>query len=62
MEEPEYEKIIAQLVKFMNKLPHPKEMNDKMAEFTVDRLRLKITKLIHDLDDFASLDARGWIK
>lgn len=62
MQEPEYEQIIAELVKFMNKLPHPKQMYDKMAEFTVDHLKIKIGNLIKDIDKFADLDSRGWIK
>lgn len=46
----------------MNNLPHPAELYDKTASFTVDVLRLKVQALIKDMDKFADLDARGWIK
>tara|TARA_Y100000004_G_C8936372_1_gene422284 strand:+ start:101 stop:289 length:189 start_codon:yes stop_codon:yes gene_type:complete len=55
-------KTIAQLIKFMNKLPHQSELHDKAASITVDVLALSIQKLIKDIDKFADLDARGWIK
>jgi hypothetical protein len=55
-------KTIAQLIKYMNNLPHPAELYDKTASFTVDLLRLKVQSLIKDMDKFADLDARGWIK
>ena len=46
----------------MNKLPHQSELYDKTAAVTVDVLALSIQKLIKDIDKFADLDARGWIK
>ena len=55
-------KTIAQLIKFMNKLPHQSELFDKTASVTVDVLALKIQGIIKDIDKFADLDARGWIK
>lgn len=55
-------KTIAQLIKFMNKLPHQSELFDKSASITVDILALSVQKLIKDIDKYADLDARGWIK
>ena len=57
-----HSRILADLIKYMNKLPHPKEMYSKMAEFTVDNLKMKIQTLIKDIDKYAELDAKGWIK
>ena len=62
MREQIYEKVVADLIKFMNKLPHPAELTYKQADFTIDHLRLKVSNLIQDIDKVASLDARGWIK
>ena len=57
-----HSRILADLIKYMNKLPHPKEMYNKMAEFTVENLKMKIQTLIKDIDKYAELDAKGWIK
>jgi hypothetical protein len=46
----------------MNKLPHQSELYDKAASVSVDLLLLNTQKLIKDIDKFADLDARGWIK
>lgn len=46
----------------MNKLPHQSELFDKTASVTVDVLALKIQGIIKDIDKFADLDARGWIR
>jgi hypothetical protein len=62
MREQLYSKTIAELIKFMNKLPHQSELYDKAAAVSVDLLLLNTQKLIKDIDKFADLDARGWIK
>ena len=54
--------IIADLIKYMNKLPHPEEIYDKMGSFTLDHLKIKIQTLIKHIDQYAELDAKGWIK
>lgn len=62
MREDSYAKTIAQLVKLMNKLPHQAELYDKAASVSTDLLLLKIQGLIKDIDKYADLDAKGWIK
>ena len=62
MREENYSKIIAELIKFMNKLPGQSSLHDKAASVTTDLLLLNTQKLIKDIDKYADLDARGWIK
>lgn len=62
MREELYSQIIADLIKFMRKLPHPMQLHDKMANFTVDHLLLETQKYIKLIDNLAELDAKGWIK
>ena len=57
-----HSKIVADLIKYMNRLPHPEEIYDKMSSFTLDHLKIKIANLVKDIDKYADLDARGWIK
>lgn len=62
MKETEYEKIIAELVKFMNKLPHQNEIFSNAAATKLDHTKYMIQNLIKRLDVLAELDALGWLK
>lgn len=62
MNEENYSKIIAELIKFMNKLDHEQQLYDRMAKQTTIHLQNMIQKLIKNIDKYADLDARGWIK
>ena len=57
-----HSKIVADLIKYMNRLPHPEELYDKMPSFTLHHLKIKIYDLVKDIDKYADLDSRGWIK
>ena len=57
-----HSKIVADLIKYMNRLPHPEEIYDEMSKFTLDQLKFKIANLVKNIDRYADLDARGWIK
>ena len=62
MKEEDYSKIIAELIKFMNKLDHEQQLYDRMARQTTIHLQNTIQNLIKQIDKYADLDARGWIK
>ena len=62
MEEQNYSKIIAELIKFMNKLDHEQQLYDRMAKQTTIHLFNLIQNLIKHIDKYAELDATGWIK
>ena len=62
MREEYYSKVIAELIKFMNKMPHEAELYDRVARQTGIHLQTKIQSLIKDIDKYADLDAKGWIK
>ena len=57
-----YDKIADKLMQFRGKLPDPSTLTDKKAEFTVDQLIIYIDGLLANVDTFAQLDAKGWIK
>lgn len=57
-----HSKVVADLIKYMNRLPHPEQIYDKMSSFTLDHLKIKIGNLVKDIDKYAELDAKGWIK
>ena len=62
MREENYSEIIAELIKFMNKLDHEQQLYDRMAKQTTIHLQNMIQRLIRDIDLYADLDTRGWIK
>ena len=57
-----YEKIADALMQFRGKLPKDGTLSDKKAEFTVDQLKIYIDGLLKNIDVFADLDDRGWIR
>lgn len=62
MREELYSQIIAELIKFMTQLDHEQQLYDRMAKQTTIHLQNMIQNLIRDIDMYADLDARGWIK
>ena len=62
MQEQNYAKIIAELIKFMNKLDHEQQLHDRMAKQTTIHLQNMVQDLIKNIDKYADLDAKGWIK
>ena len=62
MREENYSKIIAELIKFMNKLDHEQQLYDRMARQTTIHLQNLIQDLIKHIDKYAELDSTGWIK
>ena len=57
-----YDKIADKLMQFRGKLPISYTLSDIQAEFTVDQLKLYIDGLLANIDAFAELYAKGWIK
>ena len=57
-----YDKIADKLMQFRGKLPVSSSLTDKQAEFTVDQLKIYIDGLLANIDAYANLDAKGWIK
>jgi len=57
-----YDKIADQLMQFRSKLPHPHMLSDKHAEFTVDQMIIYIDGMLANIDAYAKLDAKGWIR
>lgn len=57
-----YDKIADQLMQFRGKLPHPHMLSDKHAEFTVDQMLIYIDGMLANIDAYAKLDAKGWIR
>jgi hypothetical protein len=57
-----YEKIADALMQFRGKLPHPHMLSDKHAEYTVDQLIIYIDGLLANIDVFADMDDKGWIR
>ncbi len=57
-----YEKIADALMQFRGKLPKDGTLGDKKAEFTVDQLKIYIDGLLANIDVFADLDDKGWIR
>jgi len=57
-----YDKIADKLMQFRGKLPRSGQLSDKKAEFTVDQLKIYIDGLLENIDAYAELDAKGWIK
>ena len=60
--EDNHSRIVADLIKYMNRLPHNDEMYDKMSRFTLNYLKIEIGNLIKKIDKYAELEATGWIK
>lgn len=57
-----YEKIADALMQFRGKLPKDGTLSDKKSEFTVDQLKIYIDGLLKNIDVYADLDTRGWIR
>jgi len=62
MDPTHYDKIADKLMQFRGKLPRPGQLSDKKAEFTVDQLKIYIDGLLENIDAYAELDAKGWIR
>mgnify|MGYP003151264652 CR=1 FL=1 len=62
MDPTHYEKIADQLMQFRGKLPHNGMCSNKHAEFTVHQMKIYIDGLLANIDAFAELDAKGWIR
>lgn len=57
-----YDKIADKLMQFRGKLPYVETLSDQHAQFTVEQLIIYIDGLLANIDAYAELDAKGWIK
>jgi len=57
-----YEKIADKLMQFRGKLPKFKHLGDDNAIKEVKAMHLSIDMLLLEIDEYAKMDAMGWIK
>lgn len=62
MDAQEYDKIVDKLMQFRGKLPSDTHLTNKVAQDKAYMLRRTLDLLVERIDQFANMDARGWIK
>jgi len=57
-----YDKIADKLIQFHSKLPQEVDLEDKTAKEYVRNMRDMIMKMLHDIEQMADWDDKGWIR
>jgi len=57
-----YEKIADKLMQFRGKIPKNETLVDHQARMLCDETKIKIDSMLMLIDEFAKLDAAGWIR
>jgi len=62
MEAQEYDKIVDKLLQFRGKIPQSYHLSHDGARVAALNLRMIIDDMLSAIDEYADLDALGWIK
>lgn len=62
MESTDYDKIADKLMQFRGKLPDVGQLEHHMARMVTINMKNEVDALLAYIDEYAKLDAAGWIK